>query len=810
MVSRQQKLLRQQAVARAEKYKEDQVKRLQKHGASRAADGTVTPPIPPLHASGAAIDDRKHFDKAVTGSDSKISTSTVSRPSLVTAKQPLNKALAGRKKAHHVPIFPAKQSSSLTKAKRRERLRTTDIVTDASSDSVTSLPSSPSGLTYDDAIPLDIDSTIAALDAPSSPSVNTVPTTLKRTLKGQHQSDDCARQSFPISPLLNTANFTFSLPRHEACCPKPLAPLKFCLAPVESDKLTHLSAPATSPGLTIFDTLENRANSMSPDETSVLSPKQVVKGQFVSSVDGVQASSHRDGSSGTPAVHADGTLMKTQQAIPPGLIESFAETTSLSSGCVVGIEAICCLSASEHSNFIFLKLVDWAQTEITSLQRLEQNWAAHAISSQPRHSPDETQALVLYQMRLGPGTKLICPMKELCSTTIVVETWQSQRMFFADVSGHTRLVDLTQTLYDIDITMDDGASDFDSIASSMKIKASPLPLFDDSQTSSEEYPELDLEEFEQFDCMVATDQKYTDTTELSSNSAWSIADDEDVIDPCLFFKKSVATALMSEKNFNGGKSTSTFHNRRFVEHRMVDTIPFQTVARNGNDITPQLSGSKEMGRDTSSQALTKRAHLYDLEFPAREEEMMSQFDLMETSSLIHVDTAYSSPSYRQDQNLPKVVLVSNANTSQTIDNKTTHAAFSSDWASELMRLTLGTESLFTYLDILETDDSNSVTKTAIVAAFLHLVNNERNKLGRSKLPLSHTASSVAASQIVPHTIFLGTASLSSFLSHFNFGANGKAIVDQVYHAFKSMQVEDVYVQIKAATGIMGALGGNVG
>ncbi|KAH7080980.1 hypothetical protein FB567DRAFT_582084 [Paraphoma chrysanthemicola] len=810
MVSRQQKLLRQKAVARAEKYKDDQIKKLEKHAPSRHADGTVVPLVSPPHASGTAIDGRKHTDKAVTGSHSKPSTSTVSRPSLVTAKQPLNKALAGRKKAHHVPIFPAKQCSSLTKAKRCERLLKTNTLTDASSDSVTSLPSSPSGLIAGNELPLDTDSTIAALDATASPSVNMVPTTLNRPLRGQNQSGGCAPRSVPISPLLSTANFTFSSPRHEVCCPEPPTPLEFCAAPLQSAKLAHLFTPPTSPSLTIFDTLEKRATIKSPDKTSGLSPKPIVNEQFVSTADSAQTSSDRDESPDTLAILVHGALTTASSlAVPPGLIGPWAETKNWPSNCVIGLEALCCLFSSQHSNSISRKLMDWVKKETTYLQQLEANCVARVASCQPHILPDETQALVLYRMPLGPETKLICPTKEECSSKSLVETWESHRMFFADVGGHTRLVNLTQTLYQIDITMDDGASDFDSIASPMKLRASPapLPVFYGSQSSSEEYPELDLEELEQFDCMVVTDHTYTDATGLPSTSAWSIVDDEDIIDPCLFFKESVTTALMSEKkDFKEDKSLSTFHNGQPSEHEIADTASFQTVACNGSDIPTQRFQSKEMARDTLSHASTKRSQIYDLELPADEEQSMSPFALIDTSSLIHVDTAYSSPSYRGDSNMPTEMLASNTNTSRTIEDKKAHAAFSSDWASELTRLTPGTESLFTYLDILETDGTGSVTKTALVAAFLHLINNERERLGRSKLPKSYTPSSVAASRIIPHTIFLGTASLSSFLSHFEFGADGKATVDQVYRAFKSMQAEDLYLQMKAATGIMGALG----
>lgn len=106
-------------------------------------------------------------------------------------------------------------------------------------------------------------------------------------------------------------------------------------------------------------------------------------------------------------------------------------------------------------------------------------------------------------------------------------------------------------------------------------------------------------------------------------------------------------------------------------------------------------------------------------------------------------------------------------------------AFSSDWASELMRMKLGTESFFTFLIQLDTIDENVAAEEAVVPAFLDLMNMEREKFGRKPLSSSYTAQSVLASKIVPHTIFSGTASLASLLAELSPNDEGKMAVEEL-------------------------------
>jgi hypothetical protein len=67
----------------------------------------------------------------------------------------------------------------------------------------------------------------------------------------------------------------------------------------------------------------------------------------------------------------------------------------------------------------------------------------------------------------------------------VIESWNKQRIFFTDTYGNTHLVDITKTLYEIKLWEDDGAFDFDLIASSVKSNLRTVFCYDDTTTPSE-------------------------------------------------------------------------------------------------------------------------------------------------------------------------------------------------------------------------------------------------------------------------------------------------------------------------------------
>lgn len=135
---------------------------------------------------------------------------------------------------------------------------------------------------------------------------------------------------------------------------------------------------------------------------------------------------------------------------------------------------------------------------------------------------------------------------------------------------------------------------------------------------------------------------------------------------------------------------------------------------------------------------------------------------------------------------------------------------SPDWTADLVRTTLGTETLFTFLSILDVSENDSTTQSSLTTAFLVLVTSEREKLSLPALPRTCTTPAVLGSKILPHTITLGTTSLATFLSRIGEGPEGAVALEEVYRVFKELGPEETRKDWLAATGVMGALGRRIG
>lgn len=126
-----------------------------------------------------------------------------------------------------------------------------------------------------------------------------------------------------------------------------------------------------------------------------------------------------------------------------------------------------------------------------------------------------------------------------------------------------------------------------------------------------------------------------------------------------------------------------------------------------------------------------------------------------------------------------------------------------DWTVELVRVRLGTESLFTFFSLLDADEKGPATKIALINTFLTLVAAEREKLDLPSPPSSCTATSVLASKILPHTTVLGTTSLATFLAHFDFSEDDAVKAEEIYRVFENLCTEETRKNLLATTGIMG-------
>ncbi|KAF2827822.1 hypothetical protein CC86DRAFT_380825 [Ophiobolus disseminans] len=479
---------------------------------------------------------------------------------------------------------------------------------------------------------------------------------------------------------------------------------------------------------------------------------------------------------------------------------------------------------------IFIDLSSWAKEETARLQQLQMKQTTCQKRRLLEASMSKDMELMLYRQFVPIISKSEpIPVIPRPTASSPVATWKSERIFFVDVDGNTRLVDLNQTLYNLDVEMDDGASDFDSIASPMKIAQwlAPNSAATDTTSSDESTEEVDsdeLAEFEQFNCEFITREAAQVDGETTPATTLNLSDDEDIIDPCLVSTSAhgVETVYLSDGISSGTAASTTRSSETQVLEAIPnlddDVVPMTTTDyRQFVDLEDQESLLMNNNVDTQHDIISELDAESIAEFHSRRDEceLALEADVevtpVDTTLFTMVDTVYAPA---QIISYKTVVSAIELKEDDAI-NKTTGSAksrqiFSSDWASELMRTTLGTKSLFTFLEHLEPSDDGRTSKSAIVTTFLQLVSIERKELGERALPSSYTTSSVLASKIVPHTTFLGITSLATLLAQFGFGMHGETTVDEVYRVFKAESKEDLCLQVKASTGVIGALGFRLG
>jgi hypothetical protein len=705
---------------------------------------------------------------------------------VVTEKTPTKKLLAGNKKERHAPVTPALRDDP-----NRYRKKTSEAHR-----------SSPPSATPAEAIAPEVNEPSVLSPCPAARTRLTGFLTARTTPNLQDQCIEAESAKSPFFKSFTSADtsFTFgsqppsSTAKHQDGWELFLALPPIAFTPV-CDSVKPVSIFRPEQGRSIFDAIADRAKTQDtvPQNSSI---------PYLS-------------------------LAATLPSLPHDVVR----------GAPLGAPG----------DIITTKLLAWAHTEVQRLQRLETEFVSSQVTQDVSMGFHPNMALVLYRQPLCKAAKA------RPTTDDTLTAWSSQRIFFVQPCGITRLVDFTQNLYDVSVEMDDGASDFDSIASPMKLGTRMIADFEASETTSSEgsLEETDLEElaeFEQYGCAFITEEAKEAHGDLTPATTLSFSDDEDVIDPCLNFSTSkdakiedynacevtmlpTHTAKQSNEDISSHMgvdrlpSTAAAHHELAVYKERQDTAHEDGEADIQYDALLELAyeehfNSKEASVNEevpSSEAIQLFPNLYDTEedlLPADSDIIEAKADevLFVTETFAKVETARPTPpssSYKEMEALD-AVCESDTVVIEHLEEAMCQEAFSSDWASQLTRLTLGTESLFTFLENLESSDHRSATKSEIVSTFIKLVNMERKELGQRPLPSSYTAATVLASKIVPHTIFLGTASLATFLAHFAFRLHDETTVDEVYRVFKAMSKEDLCVQVKATTGMMGALGMRMG
>ncbi|KAF1835868.1 hypothetical protein BDW02DRAFT_617789 [Decorospora gaudefroyi] len=404
------------------------------------------------------------------------------------------------------------------------------------------------------------------------------------------------------------------------------------------------------------------------------------------------------------------------------------------------------------TNTLSTRLIVWAQSEALRMYRMQARRSSETAPVTFSRSPVafeypvEHWSLIRYPTSCSIATAPVLGHAsrdegDSMSTPYSIYT---DRMFLFGANNEIRCVAAWAPFHHVDAIEDDGATDFDSIASPTKqdLRDTNLGLsdqpssFDDNcelhgGIYNDEAYEFDEEELDYLRLPEAEDE--TDTLH-----GWSMRNFSIYISNT---SSGLSVLATSETSVNGD----------WIDEEVNST---GTVIR------------RSIKKDVSSPAAT------------------------EDATNVSQDTT----------------LVQDPVTSRTNSN----ASGDSDWICELARVLLGTESMFTFLSVLEVQGNGNIAKDAVVSAFLRLVDLEREKRSDTLLPASCTLANVLGSLILPHTVFLGTTTLAAFLAQLEFGFTGEVTTVELYTAFDTLSKKEMRMRGLATTGVMGALGRALG
>jgi hypothetical protein len=355
----------------------------------------------------------------------------------------------------------------------------------------------------------------------------------------------------------------------------------------------------------------------------------------------------------------------------------------------------------------------------------------------------------------------------------IFEPWDSERMFFADTDGFTRLVDMRQTLYDVAINNDDVDSDFDSIASPYKPIATPSPSTSTAASTGFESPLRTVQ-----DAGMTSSDESEDEADVERMFFAATNGHTRIVD---------LTQPMYDMDIMLDDGDSDFDS---------EYLPVQSNASPRN-LDSRLKMHEE-ANTSSSEDTDEDVDMDGLLGSFRADCAYLTQGLVKAEGEVTPDTDLS---FSEDEDVVDPCLEFISKEVTVVDVPEEDAC-----STELVQATLGTESLSTFLSHLQAADNGTTTDLAIVATFLKLVSLEREKLGGRPLPASYTAGAVMRSSIIPHTIFLGTTSLATFLLHFKDDMS----LDGVHCVFGLLSQEHVRLRNVATTGLMAAIGRRLG
>jgi hypothetical protein len=311
-------------------------------------------------------------------------------------------------------------------------------------------------------------------------------------------------------------------------------------------------------------------------------------------------------------------------------------------------------------------------------------------------SSQSVAPVLRFQVFSVPSKPEVIPLPNLLRVSEPTETWHSSRIFFATGDGHTRLVDFEQTMYDIDVAEDDGGSDFDSIASPAKYSPAKFDprlslLCDDPEATSSsddietEFDVEDLAELRRFDCTFIAFDSETIGGIVMPATTNSLSEEEDVIDFCF----RVPTLEAAQKATDDTPTS-------VVVVGMLDPKKDSSISPTNSEIDLSCENVTEISVENVSVASSPYSLvavmipdvLHDFQSSCMSDAMSDQacdFNKATINAELvpQVDVAHDP--------LSAHVLTESTASVGEAENSTASILFPSDWASELARLTLGTE-----------------------------------------------------------------------------------------------------------------------
>ncbi|KAH4892355.1 hypothetical protein HBH74_210770 [Parastagonospora nodorum] len=737
MVSKHSKTLRQQALIRAEKFKEDQEQKAKEsasttaHDASAMATGTDIKINP-------ATGRKTHLDGTVL--TPRAAHLVDKDASLVTEKTSLKKSLAHNKKCRHPPIAPApRDDPNVARRAATNAVRATALA------NLTPLPIVGCGqeASYSPAqrVPAASVPTFTGQAGSSAyPTPDNYGNPLTPIAFRQETVEDKAKNEPMKAPFFSAFTesdgsfFTFGSPTQTTTKVDAMLDWIFPASMTKplSDEMSNKSSIFSSHSTpSIFDVLGKRTEVEVTEIRSEHATSTEPTKEDCASLHYEELGESSDTSGSVPASPEYETQLSKASEQPSACASAFIETDA------------------------HLEVIEEPELEFT----------AQEYDSVDNEVHPQNLARMLHESA--------SPIAIHKNAQNIVELWNSERMFFADTDGFTRLVDMRQTLYDVAINNDDVDSDFDSIASPYKPIATPPPSTSIATSIGFESP-----------LRIVQDAGMTSSNE---------SEDEADVERMFFAATNGHTRIVD--------LTQPMYDMDILLDDGDSDFESEYSPVKSNASPRKLDSPLKMHEEantSSSEDTDEDVNMDGLLGSFRADCTYRTQELVKAEGEVTPDTDMS---FSEDEDVvdPFLEFISKEVTVLNVPEEDARS-------SELVEATLGTESFSTFLSHLQAADNGTTTNLAIVATFLKLVSLEREKLGGRSLPASYTAGAVMGSSIIPHTIFLGTTSLATFLSHFKDDMS----LDDVHCVFGLLSRENVRLRTVATTGLMAALGRRLG